>query len=862
MAGMQNRAGVSRLLSPTYGPILRPTWPAALCLVICGFASNNCTAKPAVSLRIETPRRAFYRGEEILFVVHCANECEEAAKNVTLEMDLGGIRTASSAVGDLPKGEVVSASFRVATWDLRSQEYPLSVTAKSSKETLGDLHEKIVLAKKPDPQRLLVWLWGGGGDGWYLDHGFTSWHGPSWTAPAAAGAGLDQGLVQGAAAVIRPNGGLRDIDPESIADPDAFNRGVLEGRDIKLPNPLHREVARLQDQANRELMTHVQVYPQVKTAFFNTEVVDVLKRNRNEAGDLLMREMLGFTEEDIGDPEFVAPGVISDNDKKYLYHKFLYKHGNGLSAANQRTVDMVHRYRPDILTISDPYRETALYDLFPGLDVIETWTYTNPDPKLMLYVETLRTACRPAGQTYINTVTMLNYPGELAPTDEWMLMGPGRVKVTTWINLSRAPKILGYYYSSACNPVATDTLRVPYSTSLAIKELSDKVFKPYGPMVTRLEVEPRRIAVLSSAAARVHGTSPRLRGGYHNMQPYHFYTVLAMAHLQADVLFDETVERYGLDEYDVLVLPKCDVLTQSVYQEILDFQKRGGIVIADQYLGAEIPGAIRFDFDFTYRTKVNANAIAKNETFAEWNDHLQPDSAEIETVTGVTALDDQRIMESYASNLRNRLEGIVEPQVDCDSPTVLFNMLEKGDVKYLFVVNDKRTYDDRVGQYKAVLGKLLPQTASIRLKDWNHPGLVAYDLLERKALTVRRDADGFLFDVDLDELGGKILALYPMRIAGLKIQTPNELKKGQPGRLMVVMADEERNPLSGLQPIQVEIADPQGRKHESSGYCCAENGAFSMEFTPAVNDEEGNWTVAVFDLTSGLKAEETFGFSP
>src|SRR5690606_3882212 len=134
-----------------------------------------------------------------------------------------------------------------------------------------------------------------------------------------------------------------------------------------------------------------------------------------------------------------------------------------------------------------------------------------------------------------------------------------------------------------------------------------------------------------------YSKSPNLVGGYTNLQPYHFYTLLAMAHYQADVVFDETIERYGLDPYDVLVLPKCDVLTETVYNTIRDFQSRGGVVLSDQYLGPEIPETMRFDFDFTYRKKVNAKAIAEKTIYAEWNDHIEPASAELEAVGGVTA---------------------------------------------------------------------------------------------------------------------------------------------------------------------------------------------------------------------------------
>ncbi|MFV2069227.1 MAG: beta-galactosidase trimerization domain-containing protein, partial [Pirellulales bacterium] len=506
----------------------------------------------------------------------------------------------------------------------------------------------------------------------------------------------------------------------------------------------------------------------------------------------------------------------------------------------------------------DPYREAALLDLYPGLDVIETWTYTNPDPKLMLYVETLRAACKPTGQIPLNVVTLLNYPGQLDPTDQWMLMGPGRTTVTSWINLSRAPKIVGYYYSSECQPKETDSYKVPYATSQVIQRLANSVYRPYGPMITQLDVAPRRIAVLSSEAARTHGKSPRLLGGYHNMQIYHFYTVLAMAHLQADVVLDETIERFGLDAYDVLVLPKCDVLTKKVYDEIMRFRDRGGTVIADQYLGPEIPGVIRFDFDFTYRRRVTARAIAENKAYAKWNDQLEPGSAELQTVKGVTALDDQKIMESYASRLKTALRGKVDPAVDCDAPTVLLSTLTKEDLRYLFVINDRRTYDDRVGKYKAVLGKLLPQTTKIALRAGDRRNPVAYDLLDRQRLPVEEADGAFRFTVELTELGGKIIALYPAPLGPPRIDAAGTMTAGLPYPIRVVLNDTEGNPLPGLQPVELTVTSPSSASHDLSGYYCAIRGVLDLQLATAVNDEPGHWKISVLDLTAGGKAEHTF----
>jgi len=834
-----------------------------LSAIVSIFISGPSWADAKVGFSIESPRRAFYRGEVILLVVKCANSGEQPTIDAVLSVELAGCMRDTATIKAIPAGEERRQSFRLPTFAVKSGEYDARLSLSDKSGVVAELAERVVIAPKPKPDRLLIWLWGGSGNQWYLDHGFGTWAGV-WRATVGREYGdqqrqaLDAALPTGAAAGLGPNGGLGDVDPSKIDDPDATNLAVREHSKGKIANPFHPEVARLQNEANRRVMEFVKDYPQVKTAFFNTEVVDQLRNNRNEAGLELTKETLGFGEDELGEPKFVAPGVIADDDRRYLFHKYVFKQGNGLALANKRAADMVHRYRPDIITINDPYRYTSVLDMFPGVDAIGTWTYTKPDPKLMLYIETLRAACKPTGQIPLHTITMLNYPGAIAPTEEWMLMGPGRVAVTSWINLSRAPKIMGYYYSSACPPPGKPgDFRVPYETSLKIKELAEKVYKPYGPMITRLEVAPRRIAILSSAASIVHRAKRSLYG-YANSQIYHFYTVMAMAHLQADVVFDETIERFGLDEYDVLVLAQCDTLTETVYDHVLRFRERGGIVITDQFLRADVPGSIGFDFDFTYRKKVSADAIVKNETYAEWNDHLQPDSAEMSKVQGITALDDQKFMETYAARLKKELAGIVDPDVDCDSPKVLFNMLDKGGVKYLVAINDNRTYDDRVGQYKAVLGKVLPQSTTVRIKRWEPNGLFAYDMLDRKPLEVNKAGDDYEFPVQMTELGGKIIGLYPRQLGGVEIQTAKAINRGATSVLQISMRDDSGASPSGLQPLEITITDATGARSEYSGYYCASDGVLNIDFTAARNDEPGRWTVSAIDLTAGLTAQAEF----
>jgi hypothetical protein len=601
-------------------------------------------------------------------------------------------------------------------------------------------------------------------------------------------------------------------------------------------------------------MAAVRDYPQVATAFFNTELVDAVRINVNEAGLRMMREHLGMAELPTGEPTFIAPGVVDDNEPRLAADRYRYKIGDGLVAANRRTADGIHRVRPDVLTMHDPFRQHGYLDTFDGIDVISTWTYTNPDPKMMLFTETLRSACVTREQTILSTVTLLNYPGELDPSDQWMMMGPGRIAVTTWINLSRCPRMVGYYFSSVFEPfgalendlttkvASRPDYEMPQASFDMLERLSREVFEPLGALIGTLRNAPRRMAVLSANASPLYSKTRPLPGFYVNMQPYHFYTLLAMAQLPADVLLEESITRHGLDDYDVLVLPRCEVLPQSVVREIETFRGRGGLVIADQHLGPDLAD-ITFDFDFDYRRNVTATAIAKGKIPDRWNDQVDPTKTKFVETEGVTAEDDQRMMEAYAAQLREALDGRIERDVDCDSPRALTNLCEAEDMTYLFVINDHRTYDDRVGKYKAVLGKVLSQTVTITMP----AATCAYDLIDHKPLDVR---DGS-FAVELDELGGKLIALYAQPLRTLLIDAPKQIERGSLSSLKILMPEAD----TGLQPLAITVMDAAGEETEYGGHHLARRGVFVLPLNIAANDQPGEWTVRVRDLTAGLAAE-------
>jgi hypothetical protein len=641
----------------------------------------------------------------------------------------------------------------------------------------------------------------------------------------------------------------------------------------KVANPHNLLVIKRNERWIESMMTVLQHYPSCSTIFMNSELEDKLTISMDADSIKYHEDKLGFSlkkikhlnrvfSESTNEADYIQKGVISDDDPEYLYSKYYFKHGDGWVSTNRLMADIVHEYRPDINVISDPFRLCSLYGRFDGIDTVSTWTYTMPDPKAMLFNETLRCEAMPENKHIIQIITMYNYGGSLAPSkagrkslEDVLCSGPDRYLESAWLNTSRAPDGMGIYFSSQLEPAIenVDEYIRPPETFEAISEFSNKVLRPYGHLIRKLETSPRKVAVLDSWASRVYGECPRPHTHYQNYFIYDFYTLLNMAHIPSDVVFEETVIEEGLAGYDMLVMPCCDTLPESVYRKICEFEKNGGKVVADQWLRADIPNVIKFDFDFSYRKKVNANALVKGIQFASNEDTAYKTEWKSQKSTGITAEQDRDIMEGYCRELRSKLDLVFNREVDCDTPRVLLNRLDNGDAKYLCLVNDNRTYDDRVGQYKAILSKGVAQKAAISWKGFTG-NEVLYDILKGEEIAYEISSDGEIaFEITLDAAGGTFIAAYPERLAKTEIVGGKTVKNGTRTAFEVLIPDSK-----GLVPVEVNITDSEGKINEYSGYFTITEGKVEISLALALDDPEGKWKMSVKNLCNKNVVEYEF----
>jgi hypothetical protein len=309
-----------------------------------------------------------------------------------------------------------------------------------------------------------------------------------------------------------------------------------------------------------------------------------------------------------------------------------------------------------------------------------------------------------------------------------------------------------------------------------------------------------------------------------------------MAHLPTDIVFDETIDKGALSKYKVLFLYKITHLPQSVYERIVNFSKNGGTVVCSSQLAQMIPGAISFNMKLKKRAY-----------------YAYP-----YTINGKGGTADVILKEQLknARNVKNIVANKINLYADCDSPRTFLNLLEKNGVKYLFVINDKRSFGDYVGKkYRVCMEQGIPQKVTISLKQEN---CVVYDLVSHQQLKcVKKNGKTFV-NLTLKPVWGALLAIYPIPIEKVDIAIPSGFTSGKPACFTVRILDESMHRMPGSQPLKVTFTDANGKRNEFSNYYTTNNGEAKIEFIPAENDAPGEWEIEVVELSSGKLTKKLF----
>ncbi|MHC4399052.1 MAG: LamG-like jellyroll fold domain-containing protein [Planctomycetota bacterium] len=536
--------------------------------------------------------------------------------------------------------------------------------------------------------------------------------------------------------------------------------------------------------------------------------------------------------------DFPTDRVIPDDHPIYLYYRWYWKTGDGWNGLNTALCQGLKSTGRDLWTYHDPaVRVAGVYGSGGEVDFLSQWTYSYPDPiRIGLATDELlaMAAGGPAGQQVMKMTQIIWYRSQTAPQPSkpadrlpyqarwereqpaapFITIPPMHLREAFWTKIARPIRGVMYHGWQSlvpCEPPGSYRFTHP-ETQHELARLIRQVVRPLGPTLLQVPGVRSDVAFLESFASEMFAR--RGTYGWGTSWAADAYHAVLYAHLQPEIVFDETVLERGLDGYQVLVMADCDVLTQSVAERARAFQARGGLIVGDERLAPALEPDVRLP---VYQRAGRADQ-------------------------------DKAALESLAAKLRQKLDARYARYVDSSDPNVIPYRRRYKQADYVFVVNDRREFGRYVGHHGKVMENGLPSKAVVSIG--RQDGFV-YDLVDRRQVPVRKDDGRLLVDVLLGPCDGRVYLISPRPIQQVALEVPDAADLGQPVTCRIEVVDGEGRPLEAVVPVELDVRDPEGKRAERSGYYGASDGKLEVTLDVAPNDPPGIWQVEARELASG-----------
>ncbi|KKR04412.1 MAG: hypothetical protein UT30_C0008G0034 [Candidatus Uhrbacteria bacterium GW2011_GWF2_39_13] len=535
-------------------------------------------------------------------------------------------------------------------------------------------------------------------------------------------------------------------------------------------------------------------------------------------------------------------GIVPDDNTILKFYKWFWKEGDAWNILNSKVHEGLKTSgRPDFWTFNDPAgRVPPTWGSGGDVDAISHWTYTYPDPlRMALAVDELFAMAKgKPGQKVMKMTQVIWYRKQTAPTlpakekyrAEWEKKEPDATFITTapdhlreafWLKISRPVQGIMYFGTGVLFGEGKSQRLTNPETLKVLSELLHKTLAPLGPTLLQVPGIRPDVAILESFTSSVFGEEATW--GWARGWTGDAHLMLQWARLQPEVIYEETIVRDGLDGVKVLLTPNCSVLPVSVFEKIREFQRKGGIIVADQNL---------------------APALKSDILLRKFTRNGPPDKSKTE-------------LQNMASKLRDELKEVYTPSLDSsDSDVIVYRRAYK-DTDYIFAINDKRTYGDYVGHHRKVMEKGLPNTAELFLKRKN---VCVYDLTENREILTKSTENGIKWNADLAPGGGRLYMVSSRPLEKIIIDVAPRKEDEQKVRISAKVTDKKLQPLDAVVPMEIKIIDPKGKEAEFSGYYGAKDGIQEINLDLAKNDGPGTWIIKAKELATGKTAEAAFKF--
>ena len=841
-------------------------------------------APPAIEVGVLPGRAVFARMEPLARRrISLKNDTGRQLTNAHMRISLGGIEH-TIPLPVIPVGELTTVDVPIDT-TVRPDSYTLRVTVSGSAdggEYSAEQSTPVVIAPRPraDTMPVVMWAWTNTDIKRLKEIGFTHVLDPNiindkkvWDVGQPTEAmdsdqvakvfqQLDTHLAAGVGILhyVYPGPRMGALDKNGRWLGKKYLRINREGDFYKSPNlcglfPRARKFAYDVGASVAKTYWH---HPAVRGALIHSERRDRTDPCFHEHDKKAFQEFAGFPiPREIVDKNGVAydrikgfPGnrIVPDNDRILTYYRWFWKDGDGWNPLHTEVhKGLMSTGSGGKWTFFDPaVRAPSLWGSGGDVDVISHWTYSYPDPiKIGQTTDELfaMAAGRP-GQKVMKMTQAIWYRHQTAPTlpkekGKWtawekntppppapgapagcITISPDHLREAFWSKISRP--VAGIMYHGWGSLVGKGARAYHYTnpqSRVVLTELIRDVVQPLGPMLLLVPDRGSDVALLESFASQVF--AGRGTHGWGRSWEADMHLILQWAQIQPRIIYDETILRDGLSDFRVLVTPSCDVLTEGVAQKIAEFQRRGGILVADERLPRS----------------------------------LVPDIVIQHIARSGEADKDKAALQAGAADLRQQIDPLYSRHGDSSNPDVIVRFRQYGSTDYLFAVNDKRTFGDYVGHHGLVMEKGLPASATLCVR---RKGGYVYDLVRHKSVSVTRTDNELRFEADFGPGGGRLFMITDAEIDGVRVKVTRQAKLGERVRVDLTVADAQGRSIESVVPVEVQVLDPQNRLAEGSGYYGAKDGKLSLVFDLAGNDLAGDWAIHAKELASGQEIRRKF----
>ncbi len=591
-------------------------------------------------------------------------------------------------------------------------------------------------------------------------------------------------------------------------------------------------------------LIHSEVRDHSEVSFHPAEVAAAEKALGGPIPDLVERKQ-GVSRQRVKD--FPVDGILPEDDPILRFYQWFWKTGDGWNDLHSLAdAALKSTGRTDIWTFFDPaVRTPSTWGSGGNVDVISQWTYSYPDPIKVGQAtdELFAMAQGKPGQKVMTMTQVIWYRNRVAPREKlpaaeechapwereipdakFVTISPDHLEIALWSMISRPVKGIMYHGWNTLTgkqPRGNNGYEFTHpETQKRLASLLKSVVKPLGPMLMQVEDAPPKVAFLESFSSQIYvggGT-----WGWSDSWEADLHLALQWAGYPPAVVYEETFLAQGVpSSVEVLVMPNCPVLTRKVLQAIRAFQDRGGILVADESLTpALIP-----DLTLPKRARTQKSR------------------------------EDKEALQEYSRILQKTLSPYLQMPFATSALDLVGRMRQNGECRYLFLVNDHRTFGEYLGQYGLVMEKGLPLEGEAWVQGEGH----VFDLVKGKEVeaTTRKEG-GVSFPVAYGPGEGSCYLVTRNSLSRLDLQVPSQGRRGEQLLLKAAVSDEAKMAPDGIIPLELTLLTPAGEPAERTGFYATAGGMLEVPVDLAPNDDLGTWSVRVRNLASGVTAQKTF----